>query len=67
MTYKKGDSEVGANYDSDLERSTKRTSSIPNKFKNKTNNAKIRIDGYFVDDGYPEKCPNFHNTHVIQP
>jgi len=46
---------------------TKRTSTLPKKFQNKTNNAKIRVDGYFVDDGYPEKCPNFHNSNEIYP
>jgi hypothetical protein len=66
MTYQKDDVE-GANYDSDLENTTKRTSSLPKKFKNKTNNAKIKISGYFVDDGYPEKCPNFHNSKSINP
>ena len=40
---------------------------IGSKFINKKNNSKIRIAGYFVDDGYPDFEPNNHNVKAIYP
>ena len=40
---------------------------IGTKYQNKTNNSKIRVGGYFVDDGYPQNVPNDHNVRVIHP
>jgi len=40
---------------------------IGTKFQHKKNHSKIRIDGYFVDDGYPDFTPNDHNVKAIYP
>ena len=40
---------------------------IGSKYQNKKNNSKIRIAGYFVDDGYPDFVPNDHNVKAIYP
>lgn len=40
---------------------------IGTKYMNKENNSKVKIAGYFVDDGYPENTPNDHNIKAIYP